>query len=170
MSAFSTDLRYGVVAQIFHWLTAVLVLSAWLVSGSRDLMTLHQTLGVAVFAVVALRLVWRAVDRRPGEVAMPKAMALASRAFHWLLYAMMLALVGTAVAGSWLEGHAITVYGLGAIGPYLMASRDLGHALLEVHQTLGTAIIWAAGLHAAAALFHHFYRRDRVLRRMLPAG
>jgi cytochrome b561 len=35
---------------------------------------------------------------------------------------------------------------------------------------LGTSLIWLAGLHAAAALFHHFFLKDRVLRQMLPIG
>ena len=33
---------------------------------------------------------------------------------------------------------------------------------------VGNVLIWPAGLHAAAALYHHFWRRDRVLLRMLP--
>lgn len=170
MSIFGTTLRYGAIAQFFHWITAILVLAAWLVSGSRDLMTLHQTVGFAVFVVVALRLVWRTFDRRPEDVPMPRVMAVASSAMHWGLYALLIALPVTAIAGSWLEGHAINVYGLGAIGPWLGTSRDLGHELLEIHEVLGTTMIWLAGLHAAAALFHHFFRKDRVLRQMLPAG
>jgi cytochrome b561 len=39
-----------------------------------------------------------------------------------------------------------------------------------VHQLLGTTIIWLAGLHAAAAIFHQIVLRDRTLRRMLPVG
>lgn len=170
MSLLSTNLRYGAVAQLFHWLTAVLILATWLTSGSRDIMTMHQTLGMAIFSVVVLRLIWRTVDRRPDEVPMPKAMALASRGVHWLLYGMMLALVGTGVAGWWLEGHAVTVYGLGTIGPWLATSRSLGEAVLEVHEAMGTMILLVAGLHAAAAIFHHVFLRDRVLKQMLPAG
>ena len=76
----------------------------------------------------------------------------------------------TAIAGSWLEGHAITVYGLGAIGPLFTLAFPLGHQILEVHQLLANTILVAAGLHAAAALFHHFFMKDGVLRAMLPGG
>ncbi|WP_342587451.1 cytochrome b/b6 domain-containing protein [Manganibacter manganicus] len=39
---------------------------------------------------------------------------------------------------------------------------------MEIHTTLGNVILWLAGLHAAAALFHHYYLRDGILKSMLP--
>jgi cytochrome b561 len=46
----------------------------------------------------------------------------------------------------------------------------VGATLAQLHGTLGDAIIWLAGLHAAAALYHHFFLKDRVLRAMLPGS
>jgi cytochrome b561 len=40
--------------------------------------------------------------------------------------------------------------------------------LEDVHEALATAAYWLVGLHAAAALWHHFVLRDATLRRMLP--
>jgi cytochrome b561 len=37
-----------------------------------------------------------------------------------------------------------------------------------IHTWLGDAILWIAGVHAAAAFYHHFFLRDEVLRSMLP--
>ena len=169
MTLISTKLHYGAVAQAFHWVTVVLLATAWLVAhgGSRPL---HETLGFAVFVIVAARLLWRAFDRQPAHDSLSPAVALGSKLVHWLLYAMLLAIPATAIAGSWIEGHAITIYGLGQIGPYLAQSRQLGHQIMEVHQLLANAIVVVAGLHAAAALFHHFFIRDGVLRAMLPGG
>lgn len=176
MTIFGTELRYGAVAQALHWVTAILVVWAWLIAGTwghneaSSVMTLHQTLGFTVFVLVLFRLVWRIFDRRPAELSVPGPMALAGRVSHWLLYVLLVAIPASAIVGSWLEGHAITVYGLGAIGPYLTASRRVGHQLLEIHQLLGTTLIWVAGVHAAAAIFHHVFLKDRVLRQMLPVG
>jgi cytochrome b561 len=38
----------------------------------------------------------------------------------------------------------------------------------ELHETIGTVGYYLVGLHAAAALFHHYFRRDNTLLRMLP--
>jgi cytochrome b561 len=176
MSIFGNERRYGLIAQSLHWTTAVLVVWAWLIAGTwgRDaassVMTLHQTLGFAVFVLVLVRLVWRAFDRRPEEPAMPGLMSLAGKLSHWLLYGLLVAIPASAMLGSWLQGRSITVYGIGAIGPFLTTSRGLGHQILEIHQLLGTTLILVAGVHAAAAIFHHFFLKDRVLRQMLPVG
>jgi cytochrome b561 len=175
MSIIGNERRYGLIAQGFHWVTFVLVLWAWLIAGTwgRDetsaIMGLHQSLGFTVFLLVVARLVWRAFDRRPAEQPMPGLMALAGKASHWLLYALLVAIPLTAIFGSWLEGHSLMLYG-NEVAPWIATSRSAGHQILEVHQLLGTTLIWVAGLHAAAALFHHFFLKDRVLRQMLPVG
>ena len=38
----------------------------------------------------------------------------------------------------------------------------------NIHGWLGDVLIWLAGLHAAAAFYHHYWRRDTVLLSMLP--
>ena len=177
MTLIGTERRYGLIAQLLHWTMAVLVLWAWLIAGTwgrggegSSVLALHQTLGFAVFVLVFLRVVWRLFDRRPAGPPVPGVMALAGKVSHWLLYALLFAIPATAIAGSWLEGHSITVNGLGAIGPYFATSRSFGHEILDIHQLLGTTIMWVAGFHAAAAIFHHFFLKDRVLRQMLPVG
>ncbi len=172
MTLFGTEIRYGTIAQAFHWITAVLVLSAWLVSGGdrSPTIVLHETLGVAVITIVALRLVWRLFDRQPEHDTVPRLVSLTSQVVHWALYALLFAIPLSAIVGTQFEGHAVTIYGLGSIGPLFTTSRSLGHQILEVHQTIGTLIIWLAGFHAAAALFHHFFMKDGVLRTMLPGG
>jgi cytochrome b561 len=167
MTLFGTELRYGAVAQVFHWVTVVLLATAWLVAHA-DARTLHETLGLTVFAIVAARLLWRLVDRRPKHDQLSPAVALGSKLVHWLLYGLLIAIPATAIVGTWIGGHPITVYGLGDIGPYLAASRQLGHEIMGIHELLANAIVVVAGLHAAAALFHHFFIRDNVLRTMLP--
>jgi cytochrome b561 len=50
----------------------------------------------------------------------------------------------------------------------LSPAHDLGLSLADLHATLGNIILWVAGLHAVAALFHHFFLRDSVLVSMVP--
>jgi cytochrome b561 len=48
--------------------------------------------------------------------------------------------------------------------------KSLAERTEELHKTLATAGYFLSGLHAAAALFHHYVQRDNTLRRMLPPG
>ncbi len=171
--------RYGGVAQAFHWLTAVLVLVAFIFGpgGSEERVysvardadrQLHETLGLCVVALVVLRLAWRLVDSRPTPVEAPRWMALSSKVVQFALYGLLFAVPLTAIGGAWLEGHPLTLLGGLKIAPPLAAAHDVGATLAEVHTWLGDAILWLAGLHAAAALFHHFIMKDGVLLSMLP--
>ena len=47
-------------------------------------------------------------------------------------------------------------------------ARPLRRELRQFHEWIGWAIIIIAAIHAAAALYHHYVLKDRVLRRMLP--
>jgi cytochrome b561 len=176
MSLSGTTTRYGSLAQALHWLTALLVLIAFLVSAggpptrvyseaNASTLLLHESLGFTVFWLLVIRLVWRLFDRIPDAPPMPGWMDITSRATHGALYALLFAVPATAMLGAWFGGHPVMVYGLGAIGPF---SGTWGASLTEIHGTLGDIILWLAGLHAAAAIFHHVFLRDRVLSQMLP--
>jgi cytochrome b561 len=175
----TTPQRYGAGARAFHWVTALLVLAAFILGEGgpeariyaperASQLATHETLGLAVFVLTLLRLAWRAVDRSPAPVPMAPWMLLASKLVHWALFGLLVLVPATAIAGAWLEGHPVTVLALGTLGPWLPLSHDAGSIITELHTLLGDAIMWLAGLHAAAALYHHLVLRDRVLAAMMP--
>jgi cytochrome b561 len=170
--------RYGALAQAFHWLIAILVLVAFVYGpgGSEQRVysvandfdrRLHETLGLSVLVLSALRLGWRMMDRQPDPEPVPRWMGWAAKAVQFVLYLLLFLVPLTAIAGAWLEGHPLTWLG-GDVGPWLAASHDLGARLAKLHGWLGDIILWTAGLHAAAALYHHFVLKDGVLRSMVP--
>jgi cytochrome b561 len=171
--------RYGAVAQAFHWVTAVLVVAAFTLGpgGSEERVyaaardadrQLHETLGLCVFVLVLLRLLWRMRDTRPDPPAVPRWMGVGSRLVQAALYLLLLAVPLTAITGAWLEGHDLTLVAGARIAPLLAKSHGVGESLAEIHGWLGDVILWVAGLHAVAALYHHFMRKDGVLVSMLP--
>jgi cytochrome b561 len=175
----NTTSRYGGVAQAFHWIMALVVLAAFIYgpggneqrvySAARDAdRQLHEALGLTVFALAFARLAWRAFATRPDPPAIPRWMDLASKAVQALLYALFFALPLTAVMGAWLEGHPLTLPGGIEIGPWLGENHDVGASLATLHGWLGDTIMWLAGAHALAAIFHHVVLRDGVLVSMLP--
>src|SRR3712207_7678485 len=86
-----------------------------------------------------------------------------------MLYAMLLAvpLLGWLHLNS--KGIGASMFGLHL--PMLAdADRELDPALLRAKRWLSYGLLGAIGLHAAAALAHHYLLRDGVLASMLPRG
>ena len=100
----SSPSRYGAVTQLFHWLTVILVGAAYVVSpGGREerisilggrfrLRQTHETLGMLVFALVLLRVLWRLLEPTPELPPMAPWMRYSASAAHLGLYALLLAI------------------------------------------------------------------------------
>src|SRR5574337_296425 len=171
--------RYSTIGVTLHWLTAIVVLVAFVYgpggsesrvyAASRDFdRQLHETLGLVVLGLAVIRVVWRLAAATPALPALPRWMTIAARSTQIALYVLLFALPATAATGAWLEGHPLTLLAGVRIGPLLPESHAVGAAIAEIHTWLGDAIMWLAGAHAAAALVHHFVLRDDVLASMLP--
>jgi cytochrome b561 len=93
---------------------------------------------------------------------------IAGKLIHALLYLLLFAVPLTAIASAWLEGHPLTLLAGIKIAPALAESHSTGATIASVHTWLGDAIMWVAGIHALAGLFHHFILQDGVLVSMLP--
>jgi cytochrome b561 len=177
--------RYDTLSRVFHWLTAIVVTIAFILGpegfgrlmrqgidpATRSDIVWHESLGIVVLVLTALRLVWVALRPPAPPFQMPGWMRLAGRLTHGALWAMLLALPVTAFLALGSEGHPLTL--LGGVRVDRMAPiAESGIAKLtdwgEVHGFLGDAIMWLAGLHAAAAIFHHVVLQDGVLSAMLP--
>lgn len=175
----SLPLRYGQVAQFFHWSTAVLVLAAFTLGpgGSEQRVyspaqdferQIHETLGLCVLGLLVLRLLWRLLDTRPVAIQLPPWMNILAKAVQVALYLLLFAVPASAIVGAWLEGHPLTLLAGIQIVPPVGLSHDLGATIASVHTWLGDTILWLAGFHAVAALYHHFLLKDSVLVSMLP--
>jgi len=171
--------RYGSISQLLHWCTAIVVLIAFLYGpgGSEQRVysaanefgrRLHETLGLCVFALTIIRLLWRTVAARPAAPPVSRWMIAMSKIIQWALYLLLLGLPLTAITGAWLEGHPLTLLAGADVPPWFGASHDMGAVMATIHSWLGDVIMWLAGLHALAALFHHLVLKDDVLVTMLP--
>ena len=171
--------RYGPMAQLLHWCTAMLVLVAFIYGPGGPEQHVyssvhefdrrfHETLGLCVFALTIIRLLWRAIDVRPTAPDVSPWMGILAACVQWTLYLLLLALPLTAITGAWLEGHPLTLVNGVVIEPWLGASHNIGATFAAAHKWLGDAIMWLVGLHVLAALFHHVVLKDDVLKTMLP--
>ena len=130
--------------------------------------SLHFMLGLLIFFLVWLRLLVRAQFPAPRiEPAPPQWQQTTARLVHGLLYALM---IGMPLAG-WLmlsaSGKPIPFFGL-ALPALIGKNKELAAQIKEVHELAGTVGYFLIGAHAAAALFHHYIKRDSTLLAMLP--
>jgi len=128
----------------------------------------HFMLGLAVFGLVWLRLLARLIYPAPrASTAAPLWERLAAHVTHIALYVLMIGLPLLGWATLSAAGKPTPFFGI-ELPALLSADRGLAGQLKEVHELFGQVGYWLIGLHAVAALFHQFVRRDDVLRRMLP--
>lgn len=171
--------RYGRLSILLHWAMLLLIgcvyaaieLRVYFPKGSdlrEGLKTWHFMLGLTVLLLVLIRLAARALQTTPPITpAPPRWQMLASRSVHFALYALMIAMP---IAG-WVilsaSGKAIPYFGV-ELPALVAASKPLAEQVKELHETAGTIGYWLIGLHAAAALLHHYGMKDDTLKRMLP--
>ena len=65
-------------------------------------------------------------------------------------------------------GAPTPFFGLFNIPPIVGKNEALSTLLFTVHRWAGWLLIALVLMHIGAALYHHFIRRDDVLKRMLP--
>jgi len=169
-------LRHDATTIALHWITAFLVIALWCIGQTVDFApngplrvdyrSVHIVLGVALGAVLALRLSWR-VTRGGMLPPLDKGLLLAiARVTHWVLYTLLIVTVGLGVTNAWARGDSI--FNLFRLPQLVPGDRAFMHMIGGWHALAANAVLIVAGVHAAAALFHHYVLRDATLRRMLP--
>jgi cytochrome b561 len=88
---------------------------------------------------------------------------------HYVLYALLAAVPIAGIVTLFAGGDGLPLFGFGEIPSPGLKDEAFEHNAKEIHETLANALIILAMLHAGAALAHHFYFRDRTLKRMLPS-
>lgn len=129
--------------------------------------TAHVSLGVILSAVVVVRLFWRSsFGRRPPPTGW-SGPEVAARGMHYVLYALLIAMVVAGFGKRWVRQHGVE-FVIWRIPPPFFLDPAWRPTLNWVHHWGAWAIMFVAGLHAGAALFHHYAIRDSVLVRMMP--
>jgi cytochrome b561 len=162
-----------------HWTTLLIVLTLFgsaLLYGQVEerswappLLTVHRSLGVTIWTLTVFRLVWRVTGARfPAfPASMTRLHQLAARLSEYGLYALLLIQPATGLAQTILRGRPFAVYAWSI--PQLVARDVALVGIFQVAHEIGAWCLFAlAGLHAAAALVHHFILRDDVLEAMAP--
>ena len=167
------------LVRTLHWLMALLIfvalgLGVWstqLPKGDArsEVLFVHKSLGVAVLALIVVRVLARLVlGTPPYAAALGRLTDAASKGAHLLLYALMIALPLSGYVMSSAGGHDVSFFGLFALPPIVGQDKGLGRQAAEAHELLAWAIGVVLVLHMAAVVWHAWFKRDTVLTRMWP--
>jgi cytochrome b561 len=170
-------MTYDRGAIAFHWIIALMIGGLALLGFNLESfpketqlywINIHVTVGLVYFLMVAGRLGWRLTHRPPD---LPEGVGpltrKASVATHHLLYLLMLAVPVVGFVALVWHGRGFD-YGLFKINFGVPSNRNVFHAAEEVHENLVILLLAVSALHALAAFWHQYIRRDGVLGRMVP--
>lgn len=183
--------RYTTIAILLHWLVALCVLGLLVIGVAMvwappevvnltlkfNLYQWHKSLGITVFVLMFLRLLWRLTHKAP---PLPDTLTPVERFFarltHYGLYILLgiMPLTGWAVVSTASFNVPTLIFQTFHLPhiSYLAMHPDkasLSNLASTIHLTLAISIASLIALHIAGALKHHFVDRDDVLRRMLPS-
>ena len=164
-----------------HWLTVGLILLVFVLAFSTNSATsdtsytaltqLHRSFGITVWAVTLVRLIRRQVAKFPNwPIDMPQQMRLAAQGSEYMLYSFLLAQPIVGLLQTNARGDRVDLFFLYRLPALIGDNRPLARQLLTVHESIGFLLLGLIALHALAALFHHFWRRDDTLTAMLPSA
>jgi cytochrome b561 len=176
----SSPRSYDPVMRAVHWSTVALIAAmfatAWTAHSGlagdyyASTMQLHRSLGLTVLALTIFRLAWRSrafIPALPSDL--PAIQKLAARATEVLLYALLIAQPLLGLLQTNARGQIVDLFFIASLPPVIGPDKALARQLHDLHAFAATVLLGLIGIHAAAALFHHFIRRDDVLNAILPA-
>ncbi|WP_336975259.1 cytochrome b [Sphingobium aromaticiconvertens] len=171
--------RFSSLSITLHWMMVLLISAVYATILLREnypkgtdiregLKSWHFMLGLAVLALVIARIIARVIKSKPPITPEPPVwQVLLANITHFALYAFMLTMP---IAG-WVilsaSGKAIPFFGL-ELPALVGQSKALAGQVKDLHETVGSIGYFLIGLHALAALYHHYVVKDDTLRRMLP--
>jgi cytochrome b561 len=131
-----------------------------------------MTLGECVVLLLIARLAWRVGNPPPPAepTRFGRVLEIAAKVTHFALYALLVIVPFVGVMVQLKRGNALPVLGLWNVSSPWPADRAIARNVLGAHEFLANALLILAGVHAAAALVHHYALRDRTLTRMLPGA
>lgn len=168
--------HYAGPAIFLHWTLALLItgmvgLGWYMMSiehqpGGDWYLALHKSLGLLVFGLVLLRILWR-FNHKPAELPahLPKWQLKFAILTHWLLYGCMILMPLTGFIGALLSKSGVAFFGI-AFPAWFAPDHDLAEQFFSIHSALAWVLVVLVVLHALGGLKHALIDKDNVFQRM----
>ena len=178
----NTRESFGWISISLHWLMAVGLIAMYFLGDYmvgldyydkwyKDAPEIHKGAGFIIGVSMVLRLLWNQMQEKPQHLD-PKTVRMnwMASAAHYMFYLLVLVLVVSGYLISTAKGQGIEVFGLFEIPALLPDDKDRGELAGDIHELLGLGFMLLVAVHALAALAHHFFMKDRTLKRMFGIG
>src|SRR3569623_3699554 len=172
MSIRSTPTHYGSVAIAIHWSSALAVILTFIAGfvvaetlppgQGAPILLAHITLGLIVFALTILRIVWWLVaDKHPKAPAdQPWWQVRTAQAVHLGLYVLLVLMASSGITTLILSGAVPTLLAGGPVAAFSELVPRVAHGIMA------RILLLLLVVHVGAALWHQLVRRDHLLARM----
>lgn len=177
----NTIRAWGAVSKTLHWLIVLMIIAQWVIAERADdlpnglaklqTLALHKSIGMTVFMLAIIRLVWRWANPVPSLDGLAKGWErIAANISHLALYALIFAMPISGWLMSSAHAYSVSWFHLFQWPDLVQPDHELSESLESLHKLLFKILVGVAVLHALGALKHHFADRNEVLKRMLPFG
>ena len=175
----SPQSTYSLTRTLLHWLIAIIVIGLfasgyWMVdldyynNWYTKAPFAHKAIGIILFLVLLVTSLIRLLTNKPDydtslSVVEKRSAKLVQYSMSLLIYSLIITgyLITTA------KGDAISIFGLFEIPAIFSNINSQNDLAGKLHRWGAYLCVGLACLHAAAALFHHFVKKDTTLTRML---
>jgi cytochrome b561 len=175
----NTRTNWGSVSRLFHWGLGFVILGmiayGWWMNhypARADRFfyrSIHADIGYVVLLLMVIRLIWRWVNPVPALPAdTPRWQRIAARVSHGALYGatILVALLGWAHSGAHKPDYA-DWFGLFRVPQFTSTDKANANFYENLHIYIAYVLLALTAIHVAAAIWHHFVKRDSVTARMI---
>ena len=176
MSIFNSQKEYGLLAKLFHWVTFIVLIiqvpfGFYLVgmefSDRRiDLENIHILIGISIFYLVLIRLIWKMINPRPKKwKEFFSGQNLIASFNHFLLYLSIFAITISGVLKKLYMGEKLNFL----LFQYAFKETDfqLADSFYVIHIYANYLLLGLISLHILAVIAHHFIFKEKILKKML---
>jgi cytochrome b561 len=176
----NTTSSWGSVARAFHWIIGLtipcMLAFGWWMNHIPErpdrffYRNIHADVGYILLTLMVLRVIWRAINPTPalpGDT--PRWQRIAAAISHGALYLVTFTVIGLgwAHSGARPQGDYGSFFGLFHVPQFTSPDKAAADAFEDRHIFFAYVLLALIVIHLAAAIWHHFIKRDRVTARMV---
>ena len=167
---------YGFVSKNFHWIMALIILFNFTLGyfmGDLDkgplrffIFNFHKSIGILVIVLIILRFLWRLFNLVPTPLSKNNLLNKLSKFVHYFFYFILLVVTFSGWTYSSARGGPFNVFGLFSVPALVEKNEEIGKIARDIHSISVYIFIAFVALHILATLYHHYFLKDKTLKRM----